>query len=104
MTRWPVYCGAHPDLYNMTSNREAVEPKERWVGGELCERKHVYRAMSSYDPARNNALSSASVMNRGERIRNRIKMRTFAASMIAIPFPSTHTYHFNSVQHKNPSK
>jgi hypothetical protein len=62
MTRWPVYCGAHPDRYNMTSNREAVEPREGWVGGELCKRKHVYRTISSYDPARNNTLSSASVM------------------------------------------
>jgi hypothetical protein len=65
MTRWPAYCGAHPDLYNMTGGRRA---KGRMcVGGELCERKHVCRTMSSYDPAGNNALSSASVMKREER-------------------------------------
>ena len=23
MTRWQVYCGAHPDLYNMTGGRRA---------------------------------------------------------------------------------
>jgi hypothetical protein len=51
----------------MASNWEAVEPREGWVGGELCERKHVYRTMSSYDPAGNNALSSASEMKREGR-------------------------------------
>lgn len=35
MTSWPVYCGAHPDPYNMTSNWEAVEPKGRVGRGRI---------------------------------------------------------------------
>ena len=99
MTKWPVYCGAHPDLYNI----EAVEPRERVSWGR--ERKHVYRTVSSYDPAGNNALSRCDEKKGENRKRgNRIKTRTFSASTIAFPFPSTHTNYLNSVQHRNPSK
>lgn len=57
--------------------------------------------MSSYDPT---GIMHLAPRERRDNRKTGLKYAPFTASTIAFPFPSTHTYHFNSVQHKNLNK